>query len=96
MNKSEKLNKVKKFAKCLKGHKKISALCIEDEPGEWNIAYSFVEIEEPLLKVLDLLPKVLNAQSEKALEDILHEIGEEFRHIIYHIRDNRYYSYLLD
>ena len=34
----------------MKEHKKISALCIEDEPGEWNIAYSFVEIEEPLPK----------------------------------------------
>lgn len=96
MKESEKLKKVKKLAKYLKDHKKISALSLEDEPGEWNVAYSFVELEESLQKTLDLLRKLMEEQPEKTLEDILLELGEEFRHIIYHIRDNRYYSYLFD
>jgi hypothetical protein len=30
------------------------------------------------------------------LTDVLHDMGDELRHILYHIRDARYFGYLLD
>lgn len=96
MNESEKLHKVKELAKRLKDSTKVTTLCLQDEPGEWSVAYSFVELEEAFQKTLDLLAKLSKKQSKEALEDTLLELGEEFRHIIYHIQDNRHYSYLFD
>jgi hypothetical protein len=43
----------------------------------------------------DLLPRLRSqAMSGTEVENLLHEIGEEFRHILYHIRDPEFFSYL--
>ena len=44
-----------------------------------------------------LLPKMANEKASlEDLTDVLHDMGDELRHILYHIRDARYFGYLLD
>lgn len=57
-------------------------------------------IVAPLAKVKPassarLLGELEAAQSANDLEDLLHGIGEELRHIEYHIRDMAYFDYVL-
>ena len=67
----------------------------EKEPESSTLAYTFSELEESFsLFVDDLLPRLVNADSEDEASNLLHDIGEEFRHILYHINDTRYYNYL--
>lgn len=60
----------------------------------WNIAYAFPDLEASFEKFSqDLLPKLLKSNlSDDEIKETLIEIGEEFRHIIYHIKDSRYFK----
>jgi hypothetical protein len=53
-------------------------------------------LEESFGKFLEeQLPKLTDDHGERPeIYDLLLEIGEEFRHILYHIRDPRFYRYL--
>ncbi|HEX2552759.1 MAG TPA: hypothetical protein VHL98_03600 [Microvirga sp.] len=59
----------------------------------WAIAHGLADIEGSFLKVYrDMIPKLLAADGEQAMTDALLEIGEEFRHIAYHLRDMRFFA----
>lgn len=68
----------------------------KDRAEAWTIAHSFSDLEESFRKFLDvLLPKLLKEElTGEQIEDILLEIGEEFRHILYHIKDPKFFEYL--
>jgi hypothetical protein len=61
-----------------------------------TLAHAFLALEESFHKFTgELLPKLKSGEISKGdLAHVLHEIGEEFRHILYHIGDPRYYRYL--
>ena len=61
-----------------------------------TLAHSFSDLEGSFRKfLLELLPRLTAADSDESeIERILLDIGEEFRHILYHIRDPRYYRYI--
>lgn len=41
------------------------------------------------------LPKLFSERlNEEQIDDLLHKIGEEIRHILYHIKDPKFYEYL--
>lgn len=60
----------------------------------WNIAYAFSDLEASFEKFSqDLLRKLLKSNlSDDEIKEVLIEIGEAFRHIIYHIKDSRYFK----
>ena len=60
------------------------------------LAYSFNELTESFQKLTEeLYPKLDNKKLDSdQIYDILHDIGEEYRHIIYHIFDNKFFKYL--
>ncbi len=62
----------------------------------WQIAIGLSDIEESVARVFGLLvPRLLDESCrDDQAEDALHDIGEEYRHILYHIRDTRYFSYV--
>ncbi|MDX1920437.1 MAG: hypothetical protein SFU25_06840 [Candidatus Caenarcaniphilales bacterium] len=68
----------------------------ESEPESWSLAYALLELENSCSKFTkELLPKLVSENlSEDEINDLLHEIGEELRHILYHIKDSKFYSYL--
>ena len=67
-----------------------------DEKEGGVLAHAFGDLEESFRAFLDeQLPRLMNDQSPPAeLVDALLDIGEEFRHILYHIHDPKFYRYL--
>jgi hypothetical protein len=74
----------------------VSSLDSDNEKEAETLTHAFADLEASFRVFLDeQLPRLL-AREAKAedINDILIEIGEEFRHILYHIRDPKYYRYL--
>lgn len=61
-----------------------------------TIAHGLLDIEQSLSVIKhELLPALLSEDiSEEKVDDVLFDIGEELRHILYHINDMRYYAYI--
>lgn len=91
-------SKLKELSKKLSRCEAVSRFDTDREPEGWTLAHSFAHLEESFRKFLDeQLPRLMKGQLlEEELEELLHEIGEEFRHVIYHIKDPLYYRYLFD
>ncbi len=68
------------------------------EKQAWVLAHSLLDLAESFSRFLDeQLPRVRDARlSCDEVHDALIEIGEEFRHILYHVRDPSFYAYLRD
>ena len=66
------------------------------EKEAWTLAHAFADLEESFRAFLDdQLPKLAREDLEpEAMHDLLLDIGEEFRHILYHIQDPKFYRYL--
>lgn len=97
MDNSEENKLVHLLYKILKDNKKVAQFGSKNEPGGWRLAYSLSEIEKSCSTFYNkLLPKLKVTDKQEDIENILHEIGEEFRHLLYHIEDSKYYSYLFD
>ena len=62
----------------------------------WALAHALVDLEESFRAFLeDQLPRLVREQLQPSeIFDLPLDIGEEFRHILYHIKDPRFYSYL--
>lgn len=83
---AERLSKCPEVAKLDKG----------EEREAWTLAHTFGDLEESFRKFLeDQLPRLIQDQLEVSeIHDLLLEIGEELRHILYHIKDPKFYRYL--
>ena len=64
----------------------------------WTLAHAFADLEESLRTCLEeQLPRLTDGQLETSeIHALLLDIGEEFRHILYHINDPKFYRYLND
>jgi hypothetical protein len=76
----------------------VSQFDLADEPQGSTIAHALSDLEDSFsLVVNELLPKLLDeTKSPDELDDVLLDVGEELRHILYHIKDTRYFGYLSD
>ena len=64
----------------------------------WQVATALADIEESSHRLFErIIPEFLKADpgSSRALE-LLTDIGEEYRHILYHIRDSVLFDHILD
>ena len=64
-----------------------------------TLAHAFADLEESFRTFLnELLPKLMSKENltPDEIDDLLLEILHEFRHILYHIKDSKYYWYLLE
>ena len=89
---------IKYLADCIGMLKEVSRFDKDDEPAAWNLAYTFSELEGSFHKFLDSYLTKLNSDDLKQDEiyEVLLDIGEEFRHILYHLRDAPFYGYIFD
>jgi hypothetical protein len=94
----EKENQVNHLAKILAKSLKVNKYDDKEYKESWTLAHSFNDIEESIKKILnELLPKLRSIEiQETQINDLLLDIGEEFRHIIYHIKDPKFFKYLFD
>jgi hypothetical protein len=68
-----------------------------DEPQGHTITHALSGWEDSFATVLDdLLPKLVSDNTPTdELNDILQQVGDELRHILYHIHDAKYFDYLI-
>lgn len=92
----ETLELSKKIANCAQ-IKKYDAPDLKGEPESWTIAYSLSEIEGSCQKITqDLLNKLNRAEKPQEIFDVLSDIREELRHILYHIKDSEFFKIIVE
>ena len=62
----------------------------------WTLAHALLDLNGSFQAFTSRhLPALLDeTKTADEVCDILHDMGEEFRHILYHIRDPQFYRYL--
>lgn len=63
----------------------------------WEMAIGLADIQESAAKLFqELVPALMRTSPETVeAEDLLHEVGEEYRHILYHISNTEYFRYVI-
>jgi hypothetical protein len=89
---------LKALAERLAQCKEVTRFDAGEESEAWTLAHAFADLEESLRTFLDeQLPRLMDRQLEASeIHALLLDIGEEFRHILYHIKDPKFYRYLSD
>lgn len=60
-----------------------------------TLANTLIDVEEALKKINEQIPKLyLHDLTDNEVDDLILEIGEELRHILYHVNDTPVYDYL--
>lgn len=68
-----------------------------DKKEAWTLAHTFLDLDEAFSEFSkNQLPKLLSELSDKEAHDLLMEIGENFRHIAYHLSDTKFYDYVME
>jgi len=93
----EKAEKLLKLAANLARCPAVTKYDTAEEKQAWTTAHAFIDLEESFRTFLnEQLPRLLNDDiTQQETYDLLLEIGEEFRHILYHINDPQFYKQLL-
>ena len=62
----------------------------------WTIAHAFADLEKSFTTFLHTHLSALMREglTPSQIHDVLLDIGDEFRHILYHIRDPKFYRYV--
>jgi hypothetical protein len=71
----------------------------QDSPSEaGTLAHTFADLEDSFRKFLEKeLPRLVGSDATHSdITGILLDIGEEFRHILYHLKEPRFYRYLFE
>ncbi len=69
----------------------------EGEHNEgWALAHGLTDIEQSCRVLLDKLMPALRSEriTDEQINDILLDIGEELRQVLYHLQHLKYYGYL--
>jgi hypothetical protein len=80
---------------------KVKSVSRFDRPGQpesGTLAHSLTDLEQSFREILDvLLPKLVDESlTPDQLNDVLLDVGEELRHVLYHIKDPKFFGYLLE
>jgi hypothetical protein len=68
----------------------------DDDEGA-TLAHALTDIAESGARIANvLLPQLTSASDPAQAVEVLSEIGEEVRHILYHVRDSKFFAYLLE
>ena len=95
----------REFAADLKGIADRLSICEQvtrydtaEEKQAWTVAHDLLDLAESFRTFLnEQLPRLNDGNlSAEELNGLLLDMGEEFRHIQYHIRNSEFYAYLRD
>lgn len=89
---------LKSLAERLGRCQQVTGLDLGDDREAWTLAHAFGDLEESFRTFLDeQLPRLTGEKLTPGdTYDLLLDIGEQFRHILYHINDPKFYRYLRD
>lgn len=91
----EMLELSKKIANC-EQIKEYDKSGLKEDPESWTIAYSLSGIEESCQKITqDLLNKLNQAESPQEVFEVLSDIREELRLVLYHIGDSDFFKIII-
>jgi hypothetical protein len=89
------IDELKGLAEKLCSLQSIARFDAGDEREGWRIAIGLDDIKVSADRIfIELLPALRGEVDEGKINDILTDIGEELRHIIYHVRDMKYFGYV--
>lgn len=66
-----------------------------NEDEAYLLSLALVDIEESANEIIALLKEINTQNEEESIIENLALIGEDLRHIIYHIKHSKYYDYLM-
>lgn len=92
----EKAARFKRLGEILSKYEFINKYDANEAKEAWTLAHAFIDLDESFNKFSnETLPKLFDENlSEKEIQELLIDIGEELRHILYHIKDPKFYDYL--
>ncbi len=83
------------LAKLLEGSTRVCTFGSKEDPEAWALAHALVDISESCDRICrSLLPALMSAKEQHEIEGVLLDIGEELRHVLYHVKASRFYRYL--
>ena len=89
----EKLNLIKlNLEKC----ERVNKHTTQEENQADTLANTYIDIEDGLKVIIEeQIPKLyLKDLTKEEVDELILDIGEELRHMLYHIKDTKVYSYL--
>ena len=69
---------------------------VSDLEEGWELAHALSDLEESFIACLEVhLPRLKTNLHDPEVKDLLLDMGEDLRHILYQIENTRFYGYLL-
>jgi len=92
----EYIEKLKLIIRNLEKCERVTNHNTEQENQADTLANAYIDIEESLNKIIkEQIPKLyLQDLTKEEVDDLILDIGEELRHLLYHINDTKVYEYL--
>lgn len=89
---------IKALAEKLSQYSAVNKYDTTEDKEAWTLAHAFGDLEDSFRRFLqDQLPRLVNENlDETEAKDVLLEVGEEFRHILYHIKDPLFFRYITE
>ena len=93
-----KSSEIKYLADSIFNIENVKKYCSDQHDEATTLAHAVVDIEKSCSILLNnSIPKLFDKTlSTEKKYDLLLDIGEELRHILYHINDSRFYNYLTE
>jgi hypothetical protein len=91
----EYIKKLKVLNHNLRKCERVTKHSTKEEDQADTLANALIDIDESVQKINEHITKLyLKELSKNEVDDLILDIGEELRHILYHISDTKVYDYL--
>lgn len=91
----EYIEKLKIITQNLEKCERVTKHSTKKENQADTLANALIDIEDALNRINERIPKLyLEDLTNDEVDDLILELGEELRHILYHINDTPVYDYL--
>jgi hypothetical protein len=92
----EEVEAIKRLANLLEANPRIARLGSGAEPGGWLVANALAHVEESCSAIVARIASLSGKASVSAQDELLIELGEDLRHVMYHVRETQLFNYVVD
>ena len=91
----EYIEKLKVITHNLEKCERVTKHSTKEENQAGTLAHALIDIEKSIQEIKELIFKLyLTRLTKDEVDDLILDIGEELRHILYHINDTKVYDYV--